>query len=273
MAMGRCAVLLLAVWATSLCFAGVRPVLPPARLALRSLGITTEVRGKEGTDSFRRFFLKGDQEISPWHDLPLSGEAEGVYWMVTEIPKMTKPKMEIATKESLNPIAQDMKNNKLREYHGPIFWNYGYLPQTWEDPEVEHPELKVKGDNDPVDVVEVGSRTHEQGELVQVKVLGALAMIDDGELDWKILGIGLDDPLAKKLNSVEDLEQQLPGVVSGVREWFRWYKTPDGKGLNRFGFEEAALDAPQAVEVIQETHSFWKKLRESSGREGLWVGA
>ena len=27
------------------------------------------------------------------------------------------------------------------------------------------------------------------------------------------------------------------------------YKTPDGKGLNRFGFEEAALDAPQAVEA------------------------
>jgi len=26
-------------------------------------------------------------------------------------------------------------------YHGPIFWNYGLLPQTWEDPNHEHPEV------------------------------------------------------------------------------------------------------------------------------------
>jgi inorganic pyrophosphatase len=32
--------------------------------------------------------------------------------------------------------AQDTKKGKLRDYHGPIFWNYGCLPQTWEDPSV-----------------------------------------------------------------------------------------------------------------------------------------
>lgn len=35
---------------------------------------------------------------------------------------------------------QDTKKGKLRFYHGPIFWNYGYIPQTWEDPNVKHPE-------------------------------------------------------------------------------------------------------------------------------------
>jgi hypothetical protein len=33
--------------------------------------------------------------------------------------------MEVATKEESNPIAQDIKKGKLRDYHGPIFWNYG----------------------------------------------------------------------------------------------------------------------------------------------------
>ena len=47
--------------------------------------------------------------------------------MVVEIPKMTCAKMEVATKEENNPIAQDMKKGKLRDYHGPIFWNYGKL--------------------------------------------------------------------------------------------------------------------------------------------------
>ena len=49
---------------------------------------------------------------SPFFGEPREGrfvQVEGEYFMVTEIPKNTKPKMEIATKESLNPIAQDTK--------------------------------------------------------------------------------------------------------------------------------------------------------------------
>ena len=35
---------------------------------------------------------------------------------------------------------------------------------------------------------------------------------------------------------------QLLGV-SGIREWFRWYKTPDGKPINGFGHDEKLLNA------------------------------
>eukprot|EP00931_Biecheleriopsis_adriatica_P098266 TRINITY_DN72190_c0_g1_i1.p1 TRINITY_DN72190_c0_g1~~TRINITY_DN72190_c0_g1_i1.p1 ORF type:complete len:310 (-),score=62.66 TRINITY_DN72190_c0_g1_i1:35-904(-) len=236
--------------------------------------VKTEVRGEEGTESYRRFFLDGDgKDISPWHDLPLGTEAKNEFWMVTEIPKMTKPKMEVATKESANPIAQDIKKGKLRDYHGPIFWNYGYLPQTWEDPAVEHPDMQVMGDNDPVDVVEIGERARDQGEISRVKVLGALAMIDDGELDWKILAIGTDEPLAAELNDIADVQDKLPGVISGIREWFRWYKTPDGKPLNSFGFDEKPIDLKSALEVIEETHGYWKRLRSAETDDhGLWVG-
>ena len=38
--------------------------------------------------------------------------------------------MEIATKIKFNPIIQDRKNNKPRYYAGPIYWNYGCLPQV-----------------------------------------------------------------------------------------------------------------------------------------------
>ena len=34
----------------------------------------------------------------------------------------------------------------------------------------------------------------------QVKVLGILAMIDEGETDWKVIAIDVNDPLAKELN-------------------------------------------------------------------------
>ena len=51
---------------------------------------------------------------------------------------------------------------------------------------------------------------------MKVKALGALAMIDDGELDWKIIAINEDDPLFSQLNDVADVEAKLPGVISGA---------------------------------------------------------
>lgn len=36
--------------------------------------------------------------------------------MITEIPKFSRAKFEIATGEAFNPIKQDVKNGKLREY-------------------------------------------------------------------------------------------------------------------------------------------------------------
>lgn len=207
--------------------------------------------------------------MSPWHDIPLMAES-GAYNMVVEIPKMTKAKMEVATKEEGNPIAQDIKKGKLRDYHGPIFWNYGCLPQTWEDPNVEHPELKCFGDNDPIDVVEIGSASLAMGSVKEVKPLGVLAMIDDGELDWKVLAIATDDPLAAEYNDIADVPD---AITSGIREWFRWYKTPDDKPINAFGFDEKFLDVATAKEVIEETHEAWKKLRSGETDAGkLWTG-
>ena len=41
----------------------------------------------------------------------------------------------MAQGETNTPIKQDMKKGKLRFYPYNIHWNYGMLPQTWEDPE------------------------------------------------------------------------------------------------------------------------------------------
>jgi len=182
---------------------------------------------------------------------------------------MTKAKMEVATKEENNPIAQDMKKGKLRDYHGPIFWNYGCLPQTWEDPGVEHPELKCFGDDDPIDVVEIGSAALPMGSVKPVKCLGVLAMIDDGELDWKVLAVATDDPLAKEYNDIDDVPDS---IKDGVREWFRWYKTPDDKPINEFGFDEKYLNKAEAEKVIEETNEAWKKLLAGETESKLWTG-
>jgi len=250
-------------WSSSIRVSGARSL-----TAAALFGYSTEQAGETATESFRLNFMDEDsKKISPWHDIPLKGEKG--YNMIVEIPKMSKAKMEIATKEESNPIAQDIKKGNLRDYHGPIFWNYGCLPQTWEDPNEEHPELKIFGDDDPIDVVEIGSKALGMGSVTEVKPLGVLAMIDDGELDWKVLAVAVDDPLAEVYNDIDDVPL---AIQDGVREWFRWYKTPDDKPLNGFGFEEKFLNAAESEKVIEETHQAWKKLKSGETEAGkLWI--
>ena len=45
--------------------------------------------------------------------------------------------------EENTPIKQDIKKGKLRFYPYNINWNYGLLPQTWEDPDKKNEELKA----------------------------------------------------------------------------------------------------------------------------------
>ncbi len=56
-------------------------------------------------------------------------------------------------------------------------------------------------------MVEIGTTQCNQGGVYKVKPLGAYAMIDDGELDWKIVCIRTDDPKADVLNDIEDVER------------------------------------------------------------------
>jgi inorganic pyrophosphatase len=74
------------------------------------------------------------------------------------------------------------------------------LPQTWENPEVKLADTEIGGDNDPLDVVELSDDALPLGAVVPVRVVGALGLIDEGELDWKLLAIANDHPLAHQLN-------------------------------------------------------------------------
>ena len=47
----------------------------------------------------------------------------------------------------------------------------------------------------------------------------------------QVLVLRLDDPLAKTVHDVDDLEAQLPGAVSALREWLRVYKARPRGGL------------------------------------------
>ncbi|XP_010943167.1 soluble inorganic pyrophosphatase 6, chloroplastic [Elaeis guineensis] len=240
-----------------------RRFLAPAVLHKPDVQIKEE--GQPETLDYRVFFLDGSgKKISPWHDVPLH-LGDGVFNFIVEIPKDTSAKMEVATDEPYTPIKQDIKKGKLRYYPYDINWNYGLLPQTWEDPSFANSEVEgALGDNDPVDVVEIGERRAKIGDVLKVKPLAALAMIDEGELDWKIVAISLDDPRASLVNDMNDVEKHFPGTLMAIRDWFRDYKIPDGKPANKFGLGNKAANKDYALKVITETNESWAKLVKRS---------
>lgn len=83
------------------------------------------------------------------------------------------------------------------------------------------PDTGMPGDNDPIDCVEIGATQIRVGAISAVKVLGLLALIDDGETDFKLLAVSISDPMAHLLNDVDDVEQHLPGAIKAIREYFR----------------------------------------------------
>lgn len=223
--------------------------------------------GAPNTLEYRMYFRdsKG-QAVSPFHDIPLYANNEKTICnMVVEVPRWTNAKMEIATKEALNPIKQDCKKGKLRfvhncfPYHGYI-WNYGALPQTWEDPNHKDHDTGCMGDNDPIDACEIGTMVASRGEVKQVKILGTVALIDEGETDWKILCIDVNDPWAEKMNDVEDIEKHMPGLLKATVQWFKIYKIPAGSEENKFAFNGEAKNKEFAMKIIKETHDCWSNL-------------
>ncbi|CCD13066.1 unnamed protein product [Trypanosoma congolense IL3000] len=241
--------------------------------------------GEIYTPSYRvRYFFRDletgeERQVSPWHDIPLyvrdlvrtKPEATPMnrYNFVCEIPKWTRAKFEIATGEVFNPIKQDIKNGVPRFYkHGDMMWNYGALPQTWESTDVMF-EAGVKGDNDPVDVVEIGMTQFEVGQVTAVKVLGVLGMIDEGQMDWKVICISHNDPICRFMKDIHDVPKFLPGCLDAIREWFRVYKICQGGVASEFAFDGEFRDKAYAMKVIDESHNMWRNLRKVKQKENI----
>eukprot|EP01006_Ploeotia_vitrea_P003773 TRINITY_DN113210_c0_g1_i1.p1 TRINITY_DN113210_c0_g1~~TRINITY_DN113210_c0_g1_i1.p1 ORF type:complete len:447 (+),score=68.25 TRINITY_DN113210_c0_g1_i1:58-1341(+) len=223
------------------------------------------------------------REVSPWHDIPLfvrdailiedglappgvsaAAHAEGInkFHFVCEIPKWTRAKFEVATNEEHNPIKQDVKNGVPRFYkHGDMQFNYGMFPQTWEDPHHKFVEAGgIKGDNDPIDVIEIGTVQLQTGAVRQVKVLGVLGMVDAGEMDWKVIAIQTTDQMAHFLWDIDDVPKHMPGALETLREWLRVYKVCSGGTPSEFAFDAEYKDKAFALKVIKEAHLHWKQL-------------
>jgi len=157
---------------------------------------------------------------------------------VIEIPAGTNQKWEV-DKES-GYIIWEIKNGSHRVVNYISYpANYGMIPKTLLPKE-------LSGDGDPIDVIVLGPAI-DRGEVVKIKILGMLVLLDGGEKDDKLIGIE-ESSLFSGISDLDELDNAYPGVTSIISTWFSNYKANGEMEFLGFGSKEEAID--QLLEAI-----------------------
>ena len=164
---------------------------------------------------------------------------------VIEIPKDSASKWQ---------ISKDDGNLELEFYYGlprkikykayPA--NYGIIPQT-------SLPTSMGGDGDPLDVFIIGEKI-DRGEIVKVRPLGIIKMLDYSEIDDKIIAVKNDDKLYTEIKNLNDLNSNFPNELKKIKEWLNNYK-----GINVTNII-GDKDQTYAVNLIHDANKEYKKI-------------
>lgn len=212
---------------------------------------------KSNRDEFTKNNYK-HEIISPWHDISLYKENKIDLNFCVEIPYNESRKLELSKELKHNPIIQDIKTNSfgdkyLRYIKLPYLINYGFLPQTWED-NTKALINDLKGDNDPLDVLEISGNQCSIGEIMTVTPVGAFCLIDQGEVDWKLLVVNKNFLNLTKVSAIEYFNEfKSSGKLSILMNKFKIYKTLEGKKPNTI-LDDKVFTVEQTYEIINISH-------------------
>ncbi len=153
--------------------------------------------------------------------------------LLVEIPKGSRNKYE--WDEDLQAIKLD------RFLFSSVVYptDYGFIPET--DGE----------DGDPLDAMCIVSEPTFPGCVIPVKVIGLFKMLDDGEVDDKILCVPLKDPNWNRVETLDDVSEQLKNEIS---HFFEIYKMPEGKHVEVGGWFSRE-DALETITAARERYA------------------
>lgn len=188
---------------------------------------------------------KETDSINYLHDIA-AFTADSLIQVVIEIPAGTNQKWEV-NKET-GQIEWEMftpDSMRIIDYLAyPA--NYGFVPQTLLSKD-------QGGDGDPVDVFVLGpSITREQ--IVSVKIVGIIHMLDENESDSKLLAVSADH---KGLNAqtFEMLVNNYPGVLEILQIWLSHYK-----GSGRIEIL-SVQDEKHATRYLRDAHEEYMNMK------------
>ena len=159
-----------------------------------------------------------------WHDVSLGKNAPEEINVIVEIPKGSHNKYELDKESGI--IKLDRANYSDAPY--PV--EYAFAPRTlWDD-------------GDAIDVLLLATWNVPTGVLVETRPVALMEMIDEGESDYKILGVPVKD---QRWNDVQDLDDINQHTLKEIKHFFETYKELKGGKVTvpRFGPKQEALDA------------------------------
>jgi inorganic pyrophosphatase len=162
------------------------------------------------------------------HSVPF-GEPEA-FNVVIEIATGSQDKYEYD--EKLDVIKLDRVLFGSQRYPA----NYGFIPQTRAE------------DGDHSDALVFGTNPFAPGSVVVVRALGMMNMIDQGEVDNKIIAVPVADPRFDDIQSLEDLPAH---TVREIKNFFETYKVLEGKKVEITGF----VDKQKALAELAATRA------------------
>ena len=172
---------------------------------------------------------------NPIHVVPTWGEDGNVH-MIVEINKGTITKYEIITETGM------LKVDRVGYSYLAYPFTYGAIPQTYDM------------DKDPLDIL-IPNVTEPlvPGCLVELRIIGAMEMIDGGEVDDKIIGVVASDKRFDNIMSIEDLP---PHFVKETQYYWEHYKDLKKPGTVQVG---KFLNKEEAIEIIKKSEERYKK--------------
>jgi inorganic pyrophosphatase len=169
--------------------------------------------------------------------LPVGDNVPEIVNAVIEIPFGEKNKYEYDKR--LHVFKLDRNLYSAVHYPG----DYGFLPST------------LSCDGDPLDVLVLVEDPSFVGCLIEVRPIGMLEMMDQGEKDEKILAVPKSNP---RYMDVHNYTQIYPHVMKEISHFFSVYKDLEGKRTQMLGWKDAAA----ARAAIMDSHRRFKEVPE-----------
>ena len=171
--------------------------------------------------------------LHPWHGVNSGEDFPNIVTAMIEVPRGSNIKYELDKKSGLLKVDRILYS----AVHYPA--NYGFIPQTYCD------------DNDPLDILVLGQEPVFPLSIMRAKPIGVMKMIDQGEMDDKIIAVHLDDPEYCHYNSIDELP---PHTLKTLQRFFEDYKVLENKEVvieTFLGPEKAKAILKNAVELYQ----------------------
>ena len=170
----------------------------------------------------------------PWHGAFYGDNAPLAVNAVIEIPQGSRAKYEVDKETGLLRLDRVIYSS----FHYPI--NYGFIPQT------------LGQDGDPLDILVFCSQPIQPLCLVEANVIGNMQMVDQGQVDDKIIAVAAKDPSVNHIKSVREFP---PHIIAELRNFFEQYKVLENKKVIIDNFQ----DRETAIKVIDDAIAFYKQ--------------